>query len=232
MTSWPSGYISAYSTGLMTPYRLADMTLRRKILGGYAVITILLLLVCAWAIVNLYRLGQAGEAILRENYRSILAAENMVAALERQDSNVLSLLWGHRATARAEFHANEVEFLTWLSRAQDNVTISGEAEALATIETTYVAYLAAFADLSSLQERDPALVSEFYLETVFPLFQQVRDTCNDLRDLNQSQMVAASERARRISEWAIWSMTLIGAATAVLALGFGLILSGHLTRPL
>jgi two-component system, NtrC family, sensor histidine kinase KinB len=216
----------------MFSLRLADLTLRRKLLGGYAVITFLLLLVCAWAIVNLARLGQASEAILHENYRSILAAQNMVAAVERQDSNVLSLLWGHGDTAPAEFRSNEVEFLTWLSRAQDNITLAGEAETLATIQTAYAAYLDAFAELSRLQERDPALVSEFYLEALFPLFQQVRDACNLLRDMNQNEMVAASERARRISERAIWSMSLIGASTAVLALAFGLVLSVHLTRPL
>jgi two-component system, NtrC family, sensor histidine kinase KinB len=216
----------------MFPLRLADLTLRRKILGGYAVITVLLLLVCAWSIFNLARLGQASEAILHENYRSILAAQSMVAAVERQDSNVLSLLWGHGDTARAEFRANEVEFLTWLSRAQDNITLAGEAETLSTIQTVYVAYLESFAELSRLQETEPALVSDFYLETLFPLFQQVRDTCNQLRDVNQNEMVAASERARLISERAIWSMILIGVGTAALGLVFGLVLSDHLTRPL
>jgi two-component system, NtrC family, sensor histidine kinase KinB len=216
----------------MNRFRFSDLSLRRKILGGYAVVTILLLLVCVWAIANLYRLGQASEAILQENYRSILAAENMVAALERQDSNVLSLLWGHSGNAQAEFQANAAEFLIWLGRAQDNVTIAEEPAELAAIQSSYSAYLTAVSQLNSLQEQTPEAVPDFYLETVFPLFQQVRDSCNRLRDINQEQMVVASDNARRVSAGAIWSTLLIGAATAVFGLTFGLILSGHLTRPL
>ncbi len=167
----------------MNRFRFSDLSLRRKILGGYAVVTILLLLVCAWAIANLYRLGQASEAILQENYRSILAAENMVAALERQDSNVLSLLWGHSGNAQAEFQANAAEFLIWLGRAQDNVTIAEEPAELTAIQSSYSAYLTAVSQLNTLQEQTPEAVPDFYLETVFPLFQQVRDSCNRLGNL-------------------------------------------------
>ncbi|MGB7521781.1 MAG: hypothetical protein WA896_19295, partial [Spirulinaceae cyanobacterium] len=65
------------------------MKLRSKILIGYSVVLTLVILVCGWGVVNLRRLGKASEAILEENYRSILAAENMIDAIERQDSAVL-----------------------------------------------------------------------------------------------------------------------------------------------
>ena len=65
------------------------MKLRAKILAGYGVSLALVILVGAWGVANLWRLGQASEAILRENYRSIRAAEGMVDALERQDSATL-----------------------------------------------------------------------------------------------------------------------------------------------
>jgi two-component system, NtrC family, sensor histidine kinase KinB len=212
--------------------RLSNLSLRRKILGGYAIIIVLLLLVCAWAIVNLYQLGQASEAILQENYRSILAAENMVAALERQDSNVLLLLWGYGDIPQLAFQTHTVEFLAWLGRAQDNVTIAEEPAELAAIQSGYSAYLTAVSQLNTLQDQSPAEVPDFYLETVFPLFQEVRDSCNRLRDINQQQMVAASDNARRVSGWAIWSTLVIGVITAALGLTFGLILSSHFTRPL
>lgn len=54
-------------------------------------------LVFVWAVLNLISLGQATEAILSENYRSILAAENMVDSLERQDSGILHVFIGDAA---------------------------------------------------------------------------------------------------------------------------------------
>ena len=70
-------------------------TLRKKIFIGYGITLFLMVLILIWAFLNLWNLGQASDAILRENYRSILAAENMVYALERQDSAVLLLLLGY-----------------------------------------------------------------------------------------------------------------------------------------
>ncbi|MEQ8754104.1 MAG: hypothetical protein RID09_11385 [Coleofasciculus sp. G1-WW12-02] len=51
------------------------MKLRTKILAGYGATLLLVVLVCGWGVVNLRRLGKTSEAILRENYRSILAKE-------------------------------------------------------------------------------------------------------------------------------------------------------------
>jgi NtrC-family two-component system sensor histidine kinase KinB len=50
---------------------------------GYGTTLALMILILIWAFLNLWNLGQASDAILRENYRSILAAENMVYAAVR-----------------------------------------------------------------------------------------------------------------------------------------------------
>jgi NtrC-family two-component system sensor histidine kinase KinB len=64
-------------------------TLRKKIFIGYGITLFLMALILMWAFLNLRDLGQASDAILRENYRSILAAENMVYALERDRKSVV-----------------------------------------------------------------------------------------------------------------------------------------------
>ncbi|MBN1104706.1 MAG: PAS domain-containing sensor histidine kinase, partial [Deltaproteobacteria bacterium] len=99
------------------------MTLKKKILIGYGVAFAIMGLVVVWAVTNLVGLGKATDAILRENYRSILAAENMVDALERQDSAVLLLFLGDTEKGTSQFRENEAVFLQWLSRAKDNITI-------------------------------------------------------------------------------------------------------------
>ena len=51
---------------------------------GYGFVSILMSLAVSWAAMNLVSLSKATHAILKENYVSILATENMVDALERQ----------------------------------------------------------------------------------------------------------------------------------------------------
>ena len=129
------------------------MELKRKILIGYGLGLGLVVIVCIWAVVNLYQLGQASNAILQENYRSILAAENMINAIERQDSGLLLLMQGYPAEGMSQFRENEVQFLQWLSRAKDNITLSGESETLAKLETSYLAYLEAATQLTEVSQQ-------------------------------------------------------------------------------
>ena len=101
-------------------------TLRKKIFLGYGITLGLMIVILIWAFLHLQELGQASDAILRENYRSILAAENMVYALERQDSAILLILLGFEEEGWKQFRENEGQFFQWLGRAKDNITVEGE----------------------------------------------------------------------------------------------------------
>ncbi len=207
------------------------MKLRTKILAGYGVSLTLILLVGAWGVANLWRLGQASEAILRENYRSIRAAEGMVDALERQDSATLISLSEGNTNGIDLFADNQVDFFEWLSRAKDNITISGETEILAKLEKSYRQYLGSVAQFRSLQSQ-PETARSFYSKSVLPKFEAVRQASIELRNLNQQTMEAASQQAQVTSRNAIASMIFAGSSAAVLGLIFSLILSKNLTSPL
>ena len=204
------------------------MRLKNKILLGYGLSLALIIAIGGWSITNLRRLGKASEAILKENYNSILAAENTIEALERQDSAILLFLLENRDRGSQQFQNNQIEFLKWLGRAEGNVTILGEAEVIASIESAYQKYLKAFFELQ--QQNNPAI--EDYYETILPIFEQVHDRGERLRNLNQSAMEAASENAQQVSSQAIWSMTIAGVTAAGIGLGFSLLLTRRIVQPL
>src|SRR5512136_2058626 len=115
-------------------------SLRKKIFIGYGIALALMIFVFILALFHLLKLGQASEAILRENYKSVLAAENMVYAIERQDSATLLVFFGHDDQAWKQFRDNEGLFFQWLGRARDNITVEGEAAIVKTIENEYGTY--------------------------------------------------------------------------------------------
>ncbi len=154
--------------------------MKLKILLGYGLSLALVILVGCWGITNLRRLGKASKAILEENYNSILAAENIIDALERQDSAILLFLLENRDRGSQQFRQNQIEFLKWLGRAEGNITIPGESEIIASIENSYQDYLTAFFGLQ--QQGNPT--TKDYYETVLPIFEQIRDRCVELR-INQ-----------------------------------------------
>ena len=206
-------------------------SLRKKIFIGYGIALALMIFVFIWALAHLLNLGQASEAILRENYKSILAAENMVYAIERQDSATLLLFLGYEDQAWKQFRDNESLFFQWLGRAKDNITVEGEENIVKTIENEYNTYLNHIAELRPVYKSNPQKSATFYHETILPSFNSVRKACIHLREINQETMFKASERAHHIAKRAIWSMVIIGSAAIGIGLGFSLILSNLLVRP-
>ena len=206
-------------------------TLRKKIFLGYGITLGLMVFVLIWAFVNLRQLGQASDAILRENYRSILAAENMVYALERQDSAILLILLGFEDEGWKQFRENEGQFFQWLGRAKDNITIEGEDKIVQGIEAGYASYLHQASEIKPIAISDSRKTATLYHETVLPSFLQVRSLCIHLREINQETMYNASNRASQIARRAIWSMGAIGIAALGIGFGFSLFLSNLLVKP-
>ncbi|MGD9825733.1 histidine kinase dimerization/phospho-acceptor domain-containing protein, partial [Desulfobacter sp.] len=203
------------------------MTLKKKILTGYGVAFSLMGLVFVWSVANLVSLGKASDAILNENYKSILAAENMVDALERQDSGILLIYLGESETGTSQFRENEALFLQWLARAKDNITITGEADLVREIEAGYRAYRYGFSQWTDLKVRPAS-----YRKSVYPLFTKVRDACIGLRRLNEDTMYAASVKAGVVANRAIWSTSFVAGAALVVALIFSLFLAEKVVRPI
>lgn len=211
------------------------MTLKKKILAGYGVAFSLMVLVIVWAVVNLISLGQAANAILRENYRSILAAENMVDALERQDRGLLLMFLGDVKDGITQFRNNETVFLEWFTRAKDNITIPGEADLLIAIKADYDKYLQGFSKITDLagnhiESGQPSL--NLYKDSILPIFNRVRNTCIQLRHLNEETMYKAGMRANQVAKTAIGSTVLVAASALIAALIFSILLARKIVRPL
>ena len=207
-------------------------TLRTKILLGYSITLILTLVVIGWALKNIVDLGDATDSILRENYRSILAAENMIDAIERQDSGLLLMLLGYVEENQALFDEQSVNFLIWFGRAKDNVTISGEQEIVDSIDRLYKNYLQTSSELKIRVASEDTSAKQFYHDAVLASFMAVRNECANLRETNQNTMFNASVVAGKVAKRAIWSMVIIGAIVIIVGIGFSVLLSKIIVKPL
>jgi NtrC-family two-component system sensor histidine kinase KinB len=208
------------------------LSLRAKILSGYALILLLLGFMVGLSLVSLQRLGRATGSVLTENYRSIIAAQNMIDAIERQDSAVLLVLLGYQEEGGRQYTDNIAAFMEWLGRAKDNITISGEGELVQALERSYLEYVRAYQSLLAEADASPESGRRYYDDTLLPLFLRVRGTCHELRDLNQTTMYHSSELARQVAQRATASVLAAGASLLVVGLVFSLLLSRIIVMPL
>ncbi|HKY04989.1 MAG TPA: HAMP domain-containing protein, partial [Blastocatellia bacterium] len=201
-------------------------SLRRKLIFSYGLLIIIILAVGAWGIYHLHNLGRAIDVILVNNYKSILAVENMKDALERQDSAALFFIAGHAEKARQQFSAYADRYSLEFDIAANNITETGEVEIIADIRSKYEAYRREIDQFMGSNEAGPPYDrSSIYFERLEPAFVGVKNRLDDLLHLNQQAMLAANERAISIS----WRAELSTAALAGLALTVALVFAWRFT---
>jgi NtrC-family two-component system sensor histidine kinase KinB len=211
------------------------MNLKKKILIGYGVAFSLMSLVAAWAIFNLWSLGKTTDTILRDYYRSILAVENMLDALGRQDSGILLVFMGDTAKGISQYRENDALFLEWLGRSKESIAVEGELEAVHTIESQYRKYRSNFSKLADKQQAESSslpLSLQTYKETILPIFNEVKASCLELRTMNEKTMYSVSENARKAAGNAIWSTVVVASIASMLALFFSQAFAERLVLPL
>src|SRR5262249_50490266 len=95
--------------------------------------------------------GLAGRSrdILKDNYRSVLAAQNIKEAAERIDSGVMFAIAGRAADGRAQIDAHIAKLDHEVVVQEANITEPGEREATAKLRAAWTAYAA---DIAALRD--------------------------------------------------------------------------------
>ena len=208
-------------------------SLRRKLAFSYGLLIVFTLAVSAWGIYHLVHLGRAVDVILVNNYKSILAAENMKEALERIDSSAMFFVASHADKARQQFTENAKRFADELQVAASNLTEPGEEQIIADISTQYAAYQQQIERfIHPPRVTSTAEQSATYFARLEPAFLALKARLDDLLRLNQQAMVAASERARAESWKAVVSTAIVAILALALAMAFAWRFTSYIVDPI
>src|SRR5215813_10814545 len=128
------------------------MNLRTKLLLAQAPLGIFLALVCVLSVVMVSSLGSHSQTILKDNYRSVLAAQRMKESIERMDSSALFLLAGQREKGALQAESNRKRFEFELRIEEGNITEHGEREAAIRLRSQWELYQRRWDALFALSE--------------------------------------------------------------------------------
>jgi NtrC-family two-component system sensor histidine kinase KinB len=218
----------------MAEKRISVMKLKKKILIGYAFAFTLMGLVATWAIVNLWSLGKTTDEILKNYYRSILAVENMLDALGRQDSGILLTLMGDIEKGISQYRENDALFLEWLGRSRDSIAVTGELEVIHDIERGYKKYFNEINEIYDFENKESPtpLTLATYKQSILPVYSAVKASCLELRTMNEKTMYSDSEQARSTAKRAIFSTVIVASIASIVAFFFSQVFSERLVLPL
>src|SRR5471030_2244386 len=102
--------------------------MKQRIFLGLAPLFILLVAMGAYAVSLFAKLGNSVDVILRENFRSVLAGQQMKETAERMDSALFFSLVGEEERAAKMYAQNLPAFRENLSVELHNITLPGEQE--------------------------------------------------------------------------------------------------------
>ena len=206
------------------------MRLRSKLLLAQLPLGIALGMAALVAVLSVSTLGAQSQRILRENYRSVLAAQRMKESIERLDSAALLLLAGQRERGLAQVARNRGPFETELREEERNLTEPGEPEATARLRADWTAYAGALERFTGLT--DAVARTTAYFDDLEPRFQAVKHGADRILAMNQDAMVRKSEAAQRLARRTAKLMTAVALAAVLLGVLASAWLTSRLLRPL
>lgn len=202
------------------------MNLRTRLLLAQAPLGLALVLVGALSVTTISSLGMISQAILKDNYQTVLAAQRMKEAIERIDDAALMVWAGQRETGLEQASEQRRRFEAELKVQEGNISEPGEREVTERLRMLWTSYQERLDRLGRMS--DPDAARRFHFDQLKGPFVEVRRALDEILAMNQDAMVRKSDRARSAAE----RTRTVNVAAVIGALGLGVFASTVLTRRL
>jgi len=195
------------------------MGLRLKILSGFLVLSLMLIVAGIWSIYHFHFIGESVQKLIDNNYQSITATNTMINALEREDSAVLLLLLGKWENGRSLLEKADSVFNQGFRLAEKNQTLAEEADLIKNIKFNYKQYkeLWQLPIVGTSKEHN----LDWYFDGIHQAFLDTKASVNDLNLLHENELYRTSIELRNRANRA----TMPGIVAIITALIFTLMFS-------
>jgi signal transduction histidine kinase len=193
------------------------LSLRQKLLVGFGGLLLIIIFLGVKSIIQVTDLGGAIDSILRENYRSVIACQDMKESLEKIDDGALLVILGFRKEGIADINKNTPDFEKALSIELHNITLPGEGQKANHLRELYIQHKSIIQNLED-QSLSPGTLRRMYLTDLKRLYGEISDTADEILTMNQKNMYDESLKARHkaaTSRHEMYVLLLMGAVVAV-----------------
>jgi PAS domain S-box-containing protein len=189
--------------------------LRTLFLLGYLLLGIIVVMLGASGVYFIEKLSNTPDKILKDNYGSIIAAQNMIDELDNMDNAVITYVAGKKEKRLADslFRAAKNRYFENLSKCEGNITEPGEQELLESLKKKSLDYTASFE--KNLPEFNTI---DHYDASIAPKYSGLKKDCYALLNLNHKGMLTRRDETVRISESAEIYMLVISGISLVILL--------------
>lgn len=191
-------------------------TLKGKISLVYLCLVLVIAIVGAVSVINLFKLSKAIDGLMTDNYKSINAVTNMLEAVERQDSGMLIYINVDRQKGIDLFTENNDTFLKWFNVERTNITEPSEKEYVDRIGNYYKLYIKSFSQLQEIRNSDgTSKAIEYYNSTIMPDFIKLKQEMRNLSTLNEKAMFNKKDIVTKNTQHLMYIILILSALAVI-----------------
>ncbi|SPD73205.1 conserved hypothetical protein [uncultured Desulfobacterium sp.] len=205
--------------------------IRQKLMLGFGGLLVVIAAIGVLTMAQIDDLGRAIDVILKENYRSVVACQDMKESIERMDSGVLFTLAGNEAEGNRLIEAYSPRFRAALDVELNNITLPSEQKRAERIKALFEEYLKSIPGVTQTSLPSQALHTN-YFSTLLPLFLEIKKEAQEIMLMNQNNMSEANNAARRLAAAAHRRMLMAIMFSAFLALLFSYLAQRWILKPI
>jgi two-component system, NtrC family, sensor histidine kinase KinB len=207
------------------------ISIRHKLMFVFGGLLIIVALMGTLTISQIDKLGQAIDVILLENYRSVIACQNMKESLERMDSGILFSFAGNQNEGTQYIAANKTKFLSSLDVELSNITLPGELEKAEQIKFLFGEFTQTIDQVTDIS-RPLTQRQTSYFSILLPMFQEIKGLAQEILEMNQANMSEANGAARRLAASAHARMLTVIISCAIIAVLFSYLARFWILKPI
>jgi len=205
--------------------------IRQKLMLGFGGLLAVVAVIGVLTMAQIDDLGKAIDVILKENYRSVVACQDMKESLERMDSGILFTLAGNEVEGNRLIEEYLPQFRAALDVELSNITLPGERERAERIRILFEKYTKAIPLVARITRFSEARRAD-YFSTLQPLFQEIKEVAQEVLLMNQTNMNEANNAARHLAEAAHRRMLMAIMVSAFMALLFSYLAHRWILHPI
>lgn len=206
-----------------------NIKIKTQILLGYLLMAIMVIILGATGIHFINKLSETPDKILKDNYKSILAIQNMIDEIDNMDNAIIIYISGKKEKPIIVniFEESGRRYFENLEIAESNITEEGEAELLVELRKTSEEYEKAFKNnMNSLQNINAydSLISQKY--------NSVKSKCYEILNLNHKGMQNSRDKAIELSQNAVYYMIITSLASLLIVIIVAIKIPSRIINPL
>ena len=164
-------------------------TLKNKIRLVYLCLIFTIAIIGVVSVNNFSNLNNSIDNLLTNNYKSINATNNMIHAIENQNSSLFYYINSQKQQGIDEFYKNKDVFDKYYKIQENNPTEKGENELTGKVNINYSKFLMLFSQLQEVRNLNGVNSSiNYYNQSILPIINKITLDLDNLSKINEDAM--------------------------------------------